>query len=408
MEEDHRKVYIDFDLKIPYFDNCESFENLMILELDKYLKEYLDKHMLNKKKYRITYLKASRKEGSEYKISYHIIVNNYGVFSCHNKLETFIRNFKMYIPQYMSGGIDINVYHSIQNFRLLYSKSSKLEDNRGILIPKKIENNEIIDISINDIYLYFWDFLVKDYISSEDNIDGIIVNNFTSNNKKRENNLKINKLSYNIDNINKELINNFKKLDFINNIFEIDLNNSNNELISLRRTKKADCLICNRFHESDNAYIKKSKNNKWFFHCHREKMYSNKNGFYIDINLENNNLIKINNKDISINREKVDIADISKNIKSRSFKRIYDKYVKYIDLNNKKQSAKINAEEIKIEFLNINKKFDRDIYKERLKIYLSTVSENFLLYSKISSFNILDLSCSAFDLFLNLLQKSKC
>lgn len=94
IEEDYRKVYIDFDLKIPYFDNCESFENLMILELDKYLKKYLDKHMLNKKNYRITYLKASRREESEYKISYHIIVNNYGVFSCHNKLETFIRNFK--------------------------------------------------------------------------------------------------------------------------------------------------------------------------------------------------------------------------------------------------------------------------------------------------------------------------
>jgi hypothetical protein len=401
LEEDKRKVYLDFDLKIPYFDNCESFENLMILDLNKYLKEYLEKHIPSNKKYRIMYLKGSRKENNFYKISYHVIVNNYGTFTCHNKLENFINNFKLYLPQYMSGGIDINVYHSIQNFRLFYSKSSKFNDNRGILIPKKIENNEIIDISIQNVISDFWDFFVKDYMNIEDDIDNTVVNN------KKEKYIKTNKKNNSLDiNINIELINNIKKIEFINNVFEIDANSSNNEIISLRRNKKAECIICNKFHESDNAYIKKSNNNNWFFHCHREKMYGNTNGLFVDI-INNNNINIIKKDTLEKSQDNPDVITISNNIKSRSFKRVYNKFLNFKS-NQQFHSANKNADLFKIEFLNINKKFDKEIYKKRLNLYLSNISEKFLLYSKITSFNILDLSSSAFESFLKILQFSRC
>ena len=47
LKNSRRKIYLDFDLKFPYFNGIAELERKILLEIDKYLRKYLDSYNIN-------------------------------------------------------------------------------------------------------------------------------------------------------------------------------------------------------------------------------------------------------------------------------------------------------------------------------------------------------------------------
>jgi hypothetical protein len=249
-----RKIYFDIEKLYESTDEMvagkefifNNFEN----DIKKYIKsveEYIDVEDIE-----ILYVDASgyTKEEKKYKLSLHIIVNNYGYFINYNKLFYFINQLDVFTNKKYNDFIDFKVYNEFRLFRTPFSISPKDGEKRRL----KIHNKE---------YKNFWNLFVLDYKRINKKLDYLV---------KDENIPQ----QYNIP--QKQKSRNFvqqKDIDFI--ILDKIMNKIGNDfyvykikgnIININRKRASLCEICNITHNSENSYLIFNKDNV-SLGCHR-------------------------------------------------------------------------------------------------------------------------------------------
>jgi hypothetical protein len=247
-----RKIYLDIE-KIINVDEVKSgIEKNIVENIDSNLKQYLYDRK-NKIDFKILYLKGSRKlDENKYKISYHIIINNYGAFNDNIKMYKFVEKFKKELDPDIGDAIDMSVYNKNQAFRMVYSSTKTGAS--GKLFPFYYLYGKMVNINLYELNNdNFWDLFVTDYRDKEESLDFLIPDIFT---QKQNYDYKIpeNVILY----IENKYTDNFKINKCINNI------------VHLIRKNQSMCEVCNIIHERENAYLV-YHNKRIYFHCYREK-----------------------------------------------------------------------------------------------------------------------------------------
>lgn len=279
------KFYLDCEMENISKDIFDKKDELF-LSFDKYLLKFLNDKFPQKEK-SILYADSSRMKNGNYKLSIHVIVNNLGYFDriflkklileFINSLpkETFFKNGKSFV--------DDSVYKGSQLMRIIYSHNLSKD---SILKPFVIENNKITYKDILFLSENYHNSLCGKYTDTDDEIIGIneeIINN-------------VNKVK-NVNNINNDyniIIPSWKikwveNNKYIKNIYKIN-NICGNKINLLRIRSNANCKLCKRSHDSDNAYCKVYKNNI-IFYCNRNNKGKSIGSWYDNyINNSDNNL----------------------------------------------------------------------------------------------------------------------
>lgn len=267
LEDCHTKIYLDLDFKDLPLETFNKKEEIF-LKFDKYFINFLNENKITYEN--IIYSDASRRIKKTYKISLHVLVNG-AAFKNRVILRKLIIKFKNTLIDdlLLYKSIDTGIYGSPQLFKCVLSPS---KDDNTLLIPFKINNNEINIINNNEIINNLLDYLVGVYNINnikyfDENFDYLL--NIINDNKKTIN-------SNNTESIKREVIpNNTKKWIENNynvkNIYKIRSEFILNNKINLDRIRPSHCNLCNRIHESENAYCTFNENNIIFYCGRNEK-----------------------------------------------------------------------------------------------------------------------------------------
>lgn len=393
------KIYLDLDFKDLSIEIYNK-KNKIFLDFDKYFINFLNNKKINYKN--IIYMDASRKIKDKYKISLHVIVNGIA-FKNRNILKKLIVEFKNTLINDILyyNSIDTGIYGVPQLFKCVLSPS---KDDNTLLIPFEIENNNIKIIDKINVTNNLIDYLVGVY--NDVNITYIDEDfNYLLEEEKISitNNKKV--INTNKENVNTKYIpinkkrwieNNYN----IKNIYKLRSEFIINNKIDLDRIRPAHCNICNRTHDSENAYCKLSENNIVFY-CGRNKnglvigswykadyskyickFYKNGNcnrGNSCNFLHESNNEAIVTEKNINESTEKNNYINLIKN--NNELKKIINKLKIYItDLENKytesvdklKRLSQEKCENINsdgIEKKKYIKKYTKNTYDEMWKKY---------------------------------------
>lgn len=370
------KLYIDCEKEIEKEVSYEEISKFYI-EFNNLLKEKLISLNINTDN--IIYLDSSRYiDKNKYKISLHVIVNN-AIFTNRKVLLEVIKNIKEYIDskQDYYNFIDTEPYHEeMQLFRLPFSISDKdITKSESKIIPFAISSHKIITLEKEYIYKHFKDMLVGYY---DDNYN-ILDNDFLYL-KSNENNILENTNKVGQKEEEEEFGLNIKipqrVLDFVNkkynNIFEIKI--ARRLKIDLIRKKKSYCIICDREHERNNAYLLFNKG-ILLYKCYQNinknqiiyNIYEDIDILYNELNLNNNTEIK--NKTLSPSPSALSLIMNENKIISKDINIIKYERPKKVTLNNafyKKyfnELIKLNREKYSNKISKISKKR----YKKRTK-----------------------------------------
>lgn len=397
----YTKIYMDCEMEdLP--QNIYPEKDNIILEFNNKLVNYLEKKYPNNN-IKLLYSDASRlKSENNYKLSLHVVVNNLGYFEDRKKLKILISDFSKQLPKKMfyrnnKNFVDHEVYHISQLIRIPFS-SNKNPD--SLLKPFIIENNNIIykdknyiSNNYSDALCGFYDYNCKNKLDNSIELENTeiptefssipevteIPTEFSSNPEVTEN-IEIPKWKI------KWIENNIH----IKYIYKID--NINNNKINLKRIKSAYCNLCNRNHDSDNAFCIIYKNNIMLY-CNRKTKGISIGSWYSNSTIKPNILEKENYllKEKIINLEKK-IINLEEKIKSLN---ILNKKENHICTNNKYKNENLfyNYYEAGMALINNDNNSFNELIKNKFKIKNLSLLKNrclriyeLLEYAKINNF----------------------
>lgn len=342
------KIYLDCDfINLGFLQFCEKEK--IIIKLNNYLISFLKNKNINTDN--IIYSDASRKKNNNtYKISIHIVINN--VYIKNRKiLKELIKDFQSTLSHDLLyyNAIDTSVYNQPQLFKCVLSPS---KDDNTKLKPFKIENNQIIYYNNNYIINNILVFLSGIYTYETKFIDNSLNYNININEEKRniEKSIDTNK-----ENIEKSIIPENKKKwilnnNYIKNIYELRNNYIVNNKVDLIRINSAYCKICDRIHDSENAFCKITEKSI-FFHCGRNTSNGIAIGYWYS-NYKTYNRNNVTNKDTNnlyktIEDMKIYISNLEEKYNKvkeefNLLNTIHNKCNKIIETNNKNNDIKNN------------------------------------------------------------------
>jgi hypothetical protein len=266
----HTKIYLDLDFKnlsLDFYNN----KNDIFLKFNKYFIDFLNNKKINYKN--IIYSDASRKINDKYKLSLHVVVNGVA-FKNRIILRKLIVEFKNTLinDKLFYNSIDTGIYGVPQLFKCVLSPS---KDDRTLLIPFLIENDNITIIENNVVTDNLLNYLVGVYNENEeityldDVFNYLLLEDNISVTKSKKTSVTNNvpTETKNIpENTRKWIENNFH----IKGIYKLRSNHMYNNKINLDRIRIAHCNICDRTHDSENAYCTVTENNI-IFYCGRNE-----------------------------------------------------------------------------------------------------------------------------------------
>src|ERR1700730_934882 len=266
LKNDLTKIYLDCELQIPQKDT--DFINNLYISLNNKLKSFLNNYGVND--YKIIFLDSSREYNDGYKVSTHVIVNETTLaFKSRKTILNIVREFKEYCSdnENLYNFIDTKPYtETFQLFRLIFSKKD-FEESNITVHPLVIENMLIKVIDKSYIIHNLMDFFVKIYTQKssytivEDDLNSsfrVFVN--TKNNTKDTNTTNKSIINNHNNNYNTQIKSIPKRIiNFIDNeysnIFIIKDNMNTKNKIDLIRKIPSECIVCDRIHDKNNAYI---------------------------------------------------------------------------------------------------------------------------------------------------------
>lgn len=252
----NRKIYFDIEHIYDTLEEMDTSKKIIIKELEEDIKQYIlhiDKEA-NIKDINVLFMDASgfTKEKNKYKLSLHVIINNYGYFSNHKKLFIFINNFNKFMENKYNNFIDFEVYGDFRLFRTVFSISPKDGKDRRL----KINNTGNIS---------FWELFVGEYNKKSKNLDFLILDNIPPINNIPP---KIKNISINKNYIDLTILPYImKKYD---DTFYIYKFNNKNNIININRKKNSLCEVCNIKHDNENAFLVFNEKTV-SFGCYRNK-----------------------------------------------------------------------------------------------------------------------------------------
>ncbi len=196
----------------------------------------------------------------ENKISYHIIINNYCMKN-NTSVKKFCENVTKLMDEKYMKYIDMEIYKSKQNFRILYSKKNNSTRVKILLDKWNYNDVQIVHKSKEtpiDNDHKFAIIMKESFITCCENCE---ILDYYVEKKEYKKSLPIDDKK--LDNYLKILDKKFDN-DFPFSLLKIDDNN--NYIFS--RIKPSFCPICKRIHDNDNAFIT-NKNNEIKFYCRR-------------------------------------------------------------------------------------------------------------------------------------------
>jgi hypothetical protein len=340
------KIYMDCEMEDLPKNICSQKEKI-ILEFNNNLLNYLYKLFPNNN-IKLLYSDASRlKSENIYKLSLHVIVNNLGYFENRKKLKCLISNFSKQLNKeifYRNGKcfVDHEVYHISQLIRIPFS-SNKNPD--SLLKPFVIENNNIIYKDKNYIsnnyannLCGFYDYECKNKLDDIIEVDNY-ENKKISNVIPKNNNVEIS--------TNNHVGIPIWKINWIKN-------NINGNKVNLKRMISAHCSLCERTHDSDNAFCIIYQNNI-ILYCNRNSKGISIGSWY---NNKNNNINSLDNKLINnLREENINLKEKIKYLeeKIKSITILNNKEIHICTTNkNKKDNLFLKYYEAGLELVNNN------------------------------------------------------
>lgn len=287
-----RKLYFDIDYVFNTLDELNKNKELFIKNFQEDLKKYI-KHIdtnINIDDIRILFMDASgfTNEKNKYKLSLHVIVNNYGHFTDFNKLSIIVNKFNVFTNKKYENYIDFSIYNEFRLFRTVLSISPK-DGKRRSLRLYKTNNIDFFDLFVND---YKMKFKNLNYLIDIPQFD-IPQNKFEI---KSNSSKDIYKNYINLNILSKIM----KKYDDVYYIYKF---NNKKSIVNINRKKPAICDICESIHDNENAYLVFTDKNV-LLGCYRNKCNKTK------IVYENNNVPQNDDEDIP--------QDIISNLKEKN------------------------------------------------------------------------------------------